>query len=78
MGISNPGWKKCCLVLECDSIQEDMNISRSALVDSERVVLLKQATANMFQELEKSSEYLAFRQIPKKRKTIGKENRDGV
>jgi len=29
MGISNPGWKKCCLLLECDAIQEDMNISRS-------------------------------------------------
>ena len=22
MGISNPGWKKCCLILECDAIQK--------------------------------------------------------
>jgi hypothetical protein len=70
MSISNPGWKKCCLVLECDAIQEDMNISRSGLVDSERVVLLRQAATKMFQELEKSGDYLAFRQIPKKRKNI--------
>jgi len=47
MGISNPGWKKCCLILECDAIQEDMNISRSALVDSEKVKLLRQLTTQM-------------------------------
>jgi hypothetical protein len=70
MGISNPGWKKCCLVLECDAIQEDMNISRSGLVDSERVALLKQLTARMFQELEQSEPYLKFRQVPKKRKLV--------
>ena len=70
MGISNPGWKKCCLILECDSIQEDMNISRSGLVDSERAAMLKHLTAKMFQELEQSAEYLAFRQVPKKRKNI--------
>ena len=70
MGISNPGWKKCCLVLECDGIHEDMNISRSALVDSERVHLLRQMTAKIFQSLESSSEYLAFRQIPKRRKNV--------
>jgi len=68
MSISNPGWKKCCLVLECDEIQEDMNISRSGLVDSERAALLKQLAAKMFQELEQSPRYLAFRQIPKERK----------
>jgi hypothetical protein len=70
MGIVNPGWKKCCLVLECDSVQEDMNISRSGLVDAERPALLKQLVAKMFEKLEQSPEYLAFRQIPKKRKNI--------
>jgi hypothetical protein len=70
MGISNPGWKKCCLILECDSVQEDMNISRSGLVDAERPALLKQLVAKMFEKLEQSPEYLAFRQIPKKRKNI--------
>ena len=75
MGISNPGWKKCCLILECDAIQEDMNISRSGLVDSERAAMLKELATKMFQELEQAPEYLAFRQIPKKRKTIaGAEN----
>jgi len=78
MGISNPGWKKCCLVLDCDAIQEDMNISRSGLVDSERAAMLKEVATKMFQELEQSTEYLAFRQIPKKRKTIaGAENLAG-
>jgi hypothetical protein len=75
MAISNPGWKKCCLVLECDAIQEDMNISRSGLVDSERAAMLKQLTTKMFEELEQSPAYLVFRQIPKKRKTVaGAEN----
>ncbi len=68
IGISNPGWKKCCLILECDSVQEDMNISRSGLVDSERAALLKQLAAKMFDKLEHSPEYLAFRQIPQNRK----------
>ena len=70
MGISNPGWKKCCLILECDSIHEDMNISRSNLVDSERVKLLRELIAKMFQDLEQSSAYLAFRKIPQKRKHV--------
>ena len=70
MGISNPGWKKCCLILECDGIHEEMNIARSALVDSESVKLLRELTAKMFQELERSPGYLAFRQIPQKRKHV--------
>lgn len=32
---ANPGEKKCCLIVECDAIQEEMNISRSGLVDSQ-------------------------------------------
>jgi hypothetical protein len=70
IGISNPGWKKCCLIIECDAIQQDMNIARSDLVDSERVDMLKQLASRLFQGLEKSPDYLAFRQVPKKRKTI--------
>jgi hypothetical protein len=37
-------------------------------IDSERADQLKQLAAKMFQEIEKSPEYLAFRQIPKHRK----------
>jgi len=38
---ANPGEKKCCLVVQCDQIQEEMNIARSGLVDSELTDMLK-------------------------------------
>lgn len=67
---ANPGIKKCCLIVECDQIQEEMNISRSALVDSAMTDLLKKLVANIFQKIESSSEYLEFRQVAKTRKTV--------
>ena len=60
---ANPGVKKCCLIVECDQIQEEMNISRSALVDSEMTDLLKTTVAAVFQRIESSQEYLDFRQV---------------
>jgi hypothetical protein len=67
---ANPGVKKCCLVLECDEIQEDMNIARSGLVDSEATDLLVTAASRIFARIESGKSYLAFRQIPETRKTI--------
>ena len=67
---ANPGVKKCCLIVECDEIQEEMNISRSALVDSEMTDLLKKTVAKVFQRIEASQTYLDFRQIATRRKTI--------
>ena len=67
---ANPGKKKCCLVVQCDQIQEEMNIARSGLVDSELTDLLKNAVAKIFKKIESSQGYLDFRQVPKQRKTV--------
>lgn len=67
---ARPGVDKCCLVVECDQIQEEMNISRSGLVDSERTDLFKKAVSGIFQKIEASPEYLKFRRVPEERKTI--------
>jgi len=72
---ANPGVKKCCLIVECDQIQEEMNISRSALVDSEMTDLFKNTIAKIFQRIESSQEYLDFRQVAKRRKTIASANK---
>lgn len=72
-----PGVNKCCLIVECDQIQEEMNISRSGLVDSEDVDLFKTAVSEIFEKIESSDEYLKFRRIPEERKTIaGAESLD--
>jgi len=67
---ANPGEKKCCLVVQCDQIQEEMNIARSGLVDSELTDMLKNAVSKIFKRIETSQEYLDFRQVPKQRKTV--------
>lgn len=67
---ARPGVNKCCLIVECNQIQEEMNISRSGLVDSEDVDLFKSAVSKMFEKIESSDEYLKFRRIQEERKTI--------
>lgn len=67
---ARPGVNKCCLVLECDQIQQEMNISRSDLVDSEDVDFLRSAVGKIFQRIESSQEYLGFRRIQEERKNI--------
>ena len=66
---ANPGVKKCCLIVECDEIQEEMNISRSGLVDSAMTDLLKKTVESVFQKIEASQKYLEFRQVATQRKT---------
>jgi len=76
--IARPGANKCCLIVECDQIQEEMNISRSGLVDSEITDLFKKAVTKIFEKLESSPEHLKFRMIPEERKTVaGAESLDG-
>ena len=65
---ARPGEKRTCLVVECDAIQEEMNISRSGLVDSAKTIELKKVVAEIFQRIESSSEYLTFRRIPEREK----------
>lgn len=67
---ARPGVDKCCLIVECDQIQEEMNISRSGLVDSEMTDLFKKAVSRIFEKIESSQEYLKFRRIQEERKTI--------
>ena len=68
MRTARPGEKGICLVIECDSIGDEMNISRSALVDSPKAVELKETVSEIFQRIESSSQYLEFRMIPEKEK----------
>ncbi len=67
---ANPGEKKCCLVVECDRIQEQMNISRSGLVDSAITDMFKDGVSRIFRKIESSQEYFAFRKVSKKRKAV--------
>jgi len=67
---ARPGVNKCCLIVECDQIQEEMNISRSGLVDSETTDLFRKAVSEIFEKIESSQEYLKFRRIQEERSTI--------
>ena len=72
---ARPGENKCCLIVECDQIQEKMNISRSGLVDSPEVDVLKGAISKIFEKIESSDQYLKFRRIQETRKaTAGAES----
>ncbi|MBI4465986.1 MAG: hypothetical protein HY656_00975, partial [Acidobacteria bacterium] len=66
---ARPGEERTCLVLECDAIQEEMNISRSGLVDSAKTEELKQIARDIFQRIESSSQYLEFRKLLEKIKS---------
>ena len=61
---ARPGESKTCIVIECDSIQDEMNISRSGLIDSKKTFELKKILRDIFYKIEKSNEYLKFRKIP--------------
>ena len=65
---ARPGENKTCLVVECDNIQDEMNISRSALVDSPKTLEIKKIVTEIFQKIESSNQYLTFRLLPEKEK----------
>lgn len=65
---ARPGENKTCIIVECDSIQEEMNISRSGLVDSPRTLELQKAVSKIFEKIETSDEFLRFRSLPEKSK----------
>jgi len=67
---TNPGEKKCCFIVECDNIQEQMNISRSGLIDHARTEMFRNAVCTLFRKIESSQQYLDFRRISKKRKVV--------
>ncbi len=65
---ANPGYYKTCLIVECDKMHTEMNISRSDLIDSREAREFKKVVQELFENLETSKEYLEFRQIPKEEK----------
>ena len=73
-----PGVDKCCLIVECDQIQSEMNISRSGLVDAEDVDLFKSAVSKIFEKIESSEEYLKFRRVQEDRKTVASAEELGI
>ena len=70
LGVANPGNSKCCLIVECDEIRDEMNISRTGLVDSAITDLFKETVKDLIRQIESTERHLKFRQIPKKRKEI--------
>ncbi len=60
---SQPGRTKVCLVAECDEVFSEMNISRSALIDSALTLTFKHAVRQLVEHLESSIEYREFRQL---------------
>ena len=67
---ANPGIEKTCLVVECDGIFSKMNISRSDLTDSAETVEFRKTVKKLFEQLESSTIYKEFRQIPKATKAV--------
>lgn len=64
-----PGKGNTCLVVECNHLSSEMNISRSDLVDSAKTVEFKKAMQALLEELETSTAYLEqFRPVKKVRK----------
>jgi hypothetical protein len=61
---ARPGENKTCIIIECDSIHDEMNISRSGLNDSKKTLEFKKNVCDIFYDIEKSDEYLTFRKIP--------------
>ena len=55
-----------------------MNISRGGLVDSETTDLFKKAVTEIFKKIESSDEYLKFRRIQEKRKTVESAGELGI
>ena len=65
---ARPGENRCCIIVECDWIQDEMNISRSGLVDSPKSDELCEIVSGIFNRIESSQEYLTFRRITEKEK----------
>jgi hypothetical protein len=68
LAISNPGEGKCCLIVECDEVQQVMNISRSDLIDDPTTDLFKETVRDMIRKIEDSDEHKSFRSIAIRRK----------
>lgn len=64
-----PSKTNTCLVVECDRMSSEMNISRSDLIDSAESIEFQKAVRKLLDQLETSTEYVnSFRQVPQKAK----------
>lgn len=68
LAVARPGVGKCCLVVECDAVQSEMNISRSGLVDSALTLHFKKLVSEAIQKVEGTEQHKAFRMVPQRRK----------
>jgi len=77
LAVARPGIGKCCLIVECDAVQAEMNISRSDIVDSALAHHFKKLVTEAIQKVEKTEAHRVFRKVPEIRKdrTSAKELR---
>ncbi|MCG2795673.1 MAG: ATP-binding protein [Actinomycetia bacterium] len=68
LAISNPGEGKCCIIVECDEVQQVMNISRSDLIDDPITNLFKETVNTLIKKVEASEKHRAFRSVAIRRK----------
>jgi len=61
--LKSPGAARTCLVAECDEIYSEMNLSRSALLDSAPALTFKARMTRLLEFLETSIEYDEFRRL---------------
>jgi len=66
----NPSAKNCCLVVECDQIQEEMNISRSAINDGAVKEAFDHAVQKLLARVAESDAYKTFVAHTKRQKEI--------
>lgn len=66
----NPSTKNCCLIVECDQIQEEMNISRSGINDSAVKETFDHAVKNLLRRIADSEDYRKFVAYTKREKEI--------
>jgi len=63
-----PGPKNTCLIVECDELREELNISRSGLTDSDLTNAFELALKEALLKIAESEEFKEFSKIPEARK----------
>src|SRR5207247_2363935 len=66
----NPSARNCCLIVECDQVQEEMNISRSAINDGAVKEAFDHAVKKLLHRVAESDEYRSFVAYTKREKEI--------
>jgi len=66
----NPSAKNCSLIVECDAVQEEMNISRSAINDGPVKEVFERCVSNLLRRVSDSDEYKSFVSHTRREKDI--------